>query len=53
VTRPYQGFWQMAEDQANSRVYGGIHFRFDNEASQQTCVRVPEYIYAHYMRPRN
>jgi hypothetical protein len=53
VTRAYQGFWQMAEDQANSRVYGGIHFRFDNEASQLTCVRVPEYIYAHYMRPRN
>ncbi len=52
VTRPYQGFWRMAEDQANSRVYGGIHYRFDNEASQATCVRVPEYVYAHYMLPR-
>jgi len=52
VTRNYAGFWQMAEDQANSRVYGGIHYRFDNEASQATCVHVPEYVYAHFMRPR-
>jgi hypothetical protein len=52
VTRSYQGFWQLAEDQANSRVYGGIHFRFDNEASQATCPRVPQYVFAHYMLPR-
>jgi len=52
VTRAYQGFWQLAEDQANSRIYGGIHYRFDNEASQATCVRVPEYVFTHYMRPR-
>lgn len=53
VTRPYQGFWQLAEDQANSRVYGGIHFRFENEASQATCPRVPEYLFSRYMRPRD
>ena len=53
VTRPYSSFWQMAEDQANSRVYGGIHYRFDNEASQATCPRVPEYVFRHYMLPRN
>ena len=52
VTRAYSGFWQMAEDQANSRVYGGIHFSFENEASQETCVRVPEFVFAHFMRQR-
>jgi hypothetical protein len=52
ISRSYQGFWQLAEDQANSRVYGGIHFRFDNDASQATCVRAPEYVFSHYMRPR-
>jgi hypothetical protein len=52
VTRSYQGFWQLAEDQANSRVYGGIHFRFENEASQATCPRVPAYVFSHYMQPR-
>jgi hypothetical protein len=51
VARNYQGFRQLAEDQANSRVYGGIHFRFENEASQAICPRVPEYVFAHYMRP--
>jgi len=52
VTRAYSGFWQMATDQANSRVYGGIHFSFENEASREACPRVPEYIFRHYMRPR-
>jgi len=52
VTRPYSSFWQMAEDQANSRVFGGIHYRFDNEASQATCPRVPEFVFTHYMLPR-
>jgi hypothetical protein len=52
VTRSYQGFWQLAEDQANSRVYGGIHFRFENAASQATCPRVPAYVFKHYMQPR-
>jgi hypothetical protein len=52
VTRPYAGFWQMATDQANSRVYGGIHFTFENDASREACPRVPEYVFAHYMRPR-
>jgi hypothetical protein len=43
----------MAEDQANSRVFGGIHYRFDNEASQATCPRVPEFVFTHYMLPRS
>ena len=31
---------------------GGIHFKFDNDASQAYCVRVPEVTAATYMRPR-
>jgi hypothetical protein len=52
VSRPYAGFWQMAEDQANSRVYGGIHFSFESAASQEDCVKVPEYVFENYMTPR-
>ena len=52
VKRPYASFWQLAEDQANSRVYGGIHFRFENAASQASCPRVPEYVFARFMVPR-
>ncbi len=52
VTRAYPGFWQLAVDQADSRVYGGIHFRFENEASQASCVQVPAYVFARFMQPR-
>lgn len=51
VTRPYSRFSQLAEDQANSRIYGGIHFRFENVASQQACPKVAEYVNARFMRP--
>jgi hypothetical protein len=53
ATRPYAGFRQMAEEQARSRVYGGIHFTFDNEASQQACPKVVDFIAGHYMVPRS
>jgi hypothetical protein len=52
VSRAYGGFWQLAEDQADSRVYGGIHFSFENAASQESCVKVPEYVLARFMKPR-
>ena len=42
----------MAQDQANSRIYGGIHFRFESEASQHSCPKVAEYVFARYMQPR-
>ena len=48
----YSGFWQVAMGEANSRVYGGIHFRFDNEASQVACPKVAGFVYANYMQPR-
>jgi hypothetical protein len=52
VTRPYSSFWQMALDQANSRLYGGIHFSFENLASQEACPKVARYVYENYMQPR-
>ena len=51
VSRPYSRFSQMAEDQANSRIYGGIHFRYESTASQQACPKVAEYVNARFMRP--
>lgn len=52
VARPFAGFWQIAEHQAVSREYGGIHYRFDTTASQESCVKVANYAYANYMRPK-
>jgi len=52
VARPFQGFWQLAEHQAVSREFGGIHYHFDTTASQEVCPKVAGYIFANYMRPR-
>lgn len=51
-TRTYISFGQMANEEANSRVYGGIHFRFDNDAGQSIGRNVASYVFLNYMRPR-
>lgn len=51
VTRHYMSFSQLAQQEADSRIYGGIHFRFDNEVSQEMCPQVVEHAYATVMRP--
>jgi hypothetical protein len=48
-TRHFTGFWQLADQQARSRIHGGIHFQFDTDASQAACVKVTEFTDAHYM----
>jgi hypothetical protein len=51
-TRNYAGFWQAAQEQERSRVWGGIHFSFDGQASQQVCPLVAEFAMARYATPR-
>ena len=52
ATRSYQGFTAMANEQERARVYGGIHFTFDNVAGQSIGRNVGNYIYSNFMRPR-
>jgi hypothetical protein len=52
VTRNFTGFWQLADQQARSRIHGGIHFQFDSDASQAACVKAPEFTNANFMLPR-
>jgi hypothetical protein len=52
VTRSYTAFSALALEQARSRVYGGIHFDFELEASQESCTQVADYVFDHFMRPR-
>ena len=52
VARGFKGFWQLAEHQAASREYGGIHFHFDTTASQEVCPKVAGYVFANFMRPK-
>lgn len=53
VTRSYNSFWGFADEQARSRIYGGIHFQFESDASQEACVKVPEFTHTTYMIRRN
>jgi len=52
ATRAYAGFSAMANEQERARVYGGIHFTFDNVAGQSVGRNVANYIFANVMRPR-
>jgi hypothetical protein len=51
VTRHFDGFWQAAEEEAMARIFGGIHYRFDQEAGQHVGVSVAEFVFANFMRP--
>ncbi len=48
----YDSFFALAQDQGSSRVWGGIHYRFEIDASEDACLRVADYIFEKYMRPR-
>ena len=52
VTRYFDGFWQAAEEEAMARIYGGVHYRFDQQAGQQVGQSVGEFVVANLMRPR-
>jgi hypothetical protein len=51
TVQSYSSFWQMALDAADARIYGGLHFRFDNVASQEICPKIATWAYEHVMRP--
>ncbi len=53
ATRSYSGFNQMADEQERSRVYGGIHFTFDQTAGQSAGRNVANYVFLNFMKPRH
>lgn len=52
VTRSYAKFSQLAEEASLARVYGGIHFRFELEASHESCTQVADYLVRNYAQRR-
>ncbi len=53
VSRSFDGFWEVAEEQSESRVYGGIHYRFDQVAAQNIGKSVGAFVYNNFMSPRH
>jgi hypothetical protein len=52
ITHTFSTLWDVAQETADSRIYGGIHFRFDNVAGQIAGKAVAEYVFANFMTPR-
>ena len=45
----YTSLKQITDDIDDARVYGGIHFRFDQEAGAKQGRHVGQYVFAHYL----
>ncbi len=45
----YSSLKQITDDIDDARIYGGIHFRFDQEAGGKQGRQVGQYIVAHYL----
>jgi hypothetical protein len=50
VTFDYTSLDEITDDIDNARIYGGIHFRFDQQAGETMGRRIGLYIFSHYFR---
>jgi len=51
VVLHYTSFKQITDEVDAGRIYGGVHFRFDQEAGALLGKRVGEYVLRHALRP--
>lgn len=51
VTRTFDSFWHAAEEAGQSRIYGGIHWQFDNTAGLSCGRKVGEYVVRNFLVP--
>jgi hypothetical protein len=47
----YMSVREIVEDIDDARIYGGIHYRFDQEAGARLGRRVASYLLRHHLRP--
>jgi hypothetical protein len=52
VTRSFTSFSQAAEENGQSRIYLGIHWRFDKVQGIALGENIADYVFANYLRPR-
>lgn len=52
VTRSYNGFRQLADEGGVARVWGGIHFTFETQASFGVCTPLGDYVADNALRRR-
>jgi hypothetical protein len=51
MTLHYSRLDEITADISDARVYGGIHFRTDQDAGALLGTRIGDYIYDHNLRP--
>lgn len=51
VMRTFPSFSAAAAEAGQSRIYGGIHYQFDNQVALAGGRAVGEYVFAHFLRP--
>ncbi len=49
--RMFTSFSEMSQEVANSRMYGGIHFRFEDERGRADGIALGEFVFANELRP--
>ena len=49
----YTSFNQITDDISDARVYGGIHFRFDQDAGADLGRDIATYVYKHNLRAKH
>jgi len=49
VTRSYSSFSAAAAEAGQSRIYGGIHWQFDNQAALHAGAQLAGHIYEHFL----
>jgi hypothetical protein len=52
ITRSFDGFWDAAQEAGASRIYGGIHWSFDNEAGLEAGQSIGEFLADNLLRPK-
>jgi PAP2 superfamily/Vanadium chloroperoxidase N-terminal domain len=53
VTRKFETIWSAAEEAGMSRIYGGIHWQFDNTEGLKVGRTLGEYVFRNTLQPRS
>jgi membrane-associated phospholipid phosphatase len=53
VTRSFDSFVAAAAEAGRSRIYGGIHYQFDNANGQAVGAEVADYVVGGFLKPRD
>ncbi|HYQ42711.1 MAG TPA: vanadium-dependent haloperoxidase [Polyangiaceae bacterium] len=51
VTRGFEKFSAAEQENANSRIYAGIHYRFSNDTGIALGHQIADYVLANYLKP--